>query len=75
MIGEDEDEQAFLLRRIDEEKARIARSSCLVRAVHEEMAELYEDRAEEAEATTHDLEALLAQLNDVQARAPSKPAS
>jgi hypothetical protein len=42
-LGEDDD--AFAQRRAAEERQQIAKSSCVVRSVHEELLEAYEDRA------------------------------
>jgi hypothetical protein len=42
-LGEDDD--AFIQRRAAEERQLISKSSCVVRSVHEELLEAYEDRA------------------------------
>ncbi len=58
----DEDDQAFLHRRAEEERARMQATSCMVRSVHEELVELYEEREQAAEAETIALEGLLKRL-------------
>ena len=47
-----EDEEAFVRRRIQEEEANAARSSCLVRSAHEDLAELYQERGAAAAEET-----------------------
>jgi hypothetical protein len=59
----DEDEKAFLERRAAEERQKMKETSCIVKAVHEEMVELYEERNQAAEAETAALETLLKRLD------------
>ena len=54
----DEDEEAFLKRRAADERQKMAETSCIVRSVHDEMLELYEERLADAEAETAALRAL-----------------
>ena len=58
-----EDEEAFLKRRLEDERQKMAETSCVVRGVHDELADLYEDRLAEAEAETRALEALTARID------------
>lgn len=57
-----EDEISFARRRAAEEKVRMTETSCVVRAVHEEFVELYEQRESEAAAPNLELEAMLARI-------------
>lgn len=54
-----ESDEAYLRRRAGEERQQMVETSCMVRSVHEELAEGYEERLEEAAAVTADLEALI----------------
>ena len=45
-----ESEEAFLHRRAAEERRRMDETSCMVRSVHEELAEGYEERGHAARA-------------------------
>ncbi|WP_294391570.1 hypothetical protein [uncultured Sphingomonas sp.] len=53
-----EDEEAFLKRRTEEERRKMTETSCMVRSVHQDLVELYEERSEVARADTAALEAL-----------------
>ena len=58
----EEDEEAFLHRRIEEEEAKAAQSSCLVRSSHEDLAELYQERIVAAADEAAALSAILARV-------------
>lgn len=58
-----EDEEAFLRRRMSEEEAKAAQSSCLVRSAHEDLAELYEERGAAAAKETAALKRILDRLS------------
>ena len=57
-----EDEEAFLDRRRREEETKALQSSCMVRSVHEDLAELYAERSGEAAGETIALKKLLDRL-------------
>lgn len=57
-----EDEESFLVRRRQEEEAKAARSSCMVRSAHEDLAELYAERSDEAAKETAQLNRMLDRL-------------
>jgi hypothetical protein len=55
-----ESDEAYLRRRAGEERQQMAETSCMVRSVHEELAEEYEQRLRDAASVTASLEALAA---------------
>jgi hypothetical protein len=57
-IQSGESDEAYLRRRADEERQQMAETSCMVRSVHEEFAEEYEERLQAAEEVTASLESL-----------------
>jgi hypothetical protein len=62
-----EDDAAFAQRRAVEERQQIAKSSCMVRSVHEELLEAYEDRAAAGADEPAALDAML-HIIDVESR-------
>ncbi|MDO6414117.1 hypothetical protein Q4F19_06970 [Sphingomonas sp. BIUV-7] len=48
-----------MLRRADEERQKVAETSCMVRSVHEELLETYEAHAAEAAGQSEAINALL----------------
>ena len=61
-MGSPEDEETFLRRRITEEEAKAAQSSCLVRSAHEDLAELYGERSSLAAREAAALASILGDL-------------
>jgi hypothetical protein len=62
--GGGESEEGFLLRRAAGERRKIAETSCMVRSVHEELLETYEERLKEAEAGTAALQAIVRRIDE-----------
>ena len=56
LFGEEED--AFLRRRADEERRRMTETGCVIRALHEDMAETYEDRLQASRTVAKEFEEL-----------------
>lgn len=57
-----EDEETFLLRRAVEERRKMAETACVIRALHEDMAETYEDLLRSSRDATAEIEALAARI-------------
>jgi Rad3-related DNA helicase len=62
-LGLQEDDDTFTRRRVEEERRKTAETSCMVRSVHEDLLESYEDRAAAAIAASATLEGLLDQID------------
>jgi hypothetical protein len=65
-----ESDEAFTRRRAAEERLKIAETSCMVRSVHEELLETYQDRAVASAGDAAAIDALLHRIDDATASPP-----
>jgi len=63
VFGPAEDEASFMLRRAEDERRKIAASSCVVRSVHEDLLEAYEERAAVEDKKAAELADLLSRVD------------